>query len=104
MIYVKIVEIESSSWISRFINKVSNKYFSYLNLKVIPLRDNGYGDYLKFLEFDYDSVTIFAYEEDNLRHTSDDTIERLNIPYLTRGAKLLLATIAEFACFNEYEF
>ena len=93
-----VVERETSSWISDIIVNTSIKYNDQINLEVHPNRETKYGgDFLSFLDNDIDSVTIYQYEIDNKIHTFQDTHERLNMHYLSKGTKLLLASVAEIA-------
>ena len=93
------IENEESCWITKTISDNCQKYCDCIHLEVVPQRKtDGYcADYMNFWEFGYDSVCIWEYEWDHYCHTQGDALETINFPYLTRGARILLATFAEWA-------
>ena len=93
------IENEQSSWITKSLSDNCIQYSDFIDLKVIPQRKTkGYSaDYTSFWKYGYDSVCCYEYEWGYHRHTPKDSIEIINIPYLKNGARLLLATCAEWA-------
>ncbi len=93
------IENEDSCWITKSISDNCQQYSDHIHLEVVPQRKTKgyYADYLNFWEFGYDSVCCYEYEWGYHRHTPGDTLEIINIPYLKEGARLLLATFAEWA-------
>ncbi|UCD13324.1 MAG: M28 family peptidase [Thermoplasmatales archaeon] len=90
---IKVYKNEASKWISDFTINVSEEYYDYIFLDVIPLGESP-SDQLYFWEYGYDGVFYHEYEFNYYYHTPQDTIENLNITYATKCSKLILATLA----------
>ena len=99
---VRVFENEQSSWITDFTINVSQSYSELLDLDVITVDDpTGHGsDYLNF--WDVGISTVFYHEivMADVRHTPEDTIENMDVPYATKISKLITATLTEFAWSN----
>lgn len=93
------IENEGSCWITKDMSDNCKQYSDHINLEVVPQRktEGFFADYKNFWNFGYDSVCCYEYEWDYHRHSPDDTLETINVPYLKMGARLLLATFAEWA-------
>jgi hypothetical protein len=88
-------------WLTDFTVDVGELYYDYINLNVIP-SGSAPSDQWYFWEFGYDGVFYHEYEFNYYYHTSQDTIENMNITYAIKCSKLVLATltlIAEIANF-----
>ena len=94
--HIKIYNNSVSNWIVDYIDNIANKYFEYINLQVIRGGYSWGSDHSSFWQFGYDAVQYKEYEVNPHYHTSNDIIDNLNLTYLTKCSKLILATIAEF--------
>ncbi|KYK34320.1 MAG: hypothetical protein AYK22_05515 [Thermoplasmatales archaeon SG8-52-3] len=93
---IKIFKNEASKWISDFTLNVSEEFYEYIFLDVIPLGESP-SDQLYFWEYGYDGVFYHEYEFNEYYHTPQDIIENMNITYATKFSKLILATLALLA-------
>jgi hypothetical protein len=91
---VRVFDIPTSSWITNFTHIIAERYHEYIGLEVVP---SGYqdSDNTRFWEFNYDAIYYEEYQFNPYYHTSEDTIENININYATRVSKLAMATLAE---------
>jgi len=99
--YIKIYKNEASKWISNFTISVSQEYYDYIFLEVIPLGESP-SDQLYFWEYGYDGVFYHEYEFNYYYHTPQDTIENMNITYATKFSKLIVATFTLLAQLSSY--
>lgn len=90
---IKIFKNDPSKWISDFTITISQEYYDYIHLNIIPLGEAP-SDQLYFWENGYDAVFYHEYEFNYYYHTSEDSIENVNITYATRFSKLIVATLA----------
>ena len=94
---VKVYENGFSEWITDFMDDISNQYYEYIELNVIPSGWSGGSDHYSFWEFGYSATFSHEYEFNYYYHTPQDIIENMNITYSTKCSKLALATLAELA-------
>jgi len=99
--YIKIYKNVDSNWISDFTISVGQEYYDYIFLEVIPLGESP-SDQLYFWEYGYDGVFYHEYEFNYYYHTSQDTIENLNVTYATKFSKLIVATLTLLAQLSSY--
>ena len=99
--YIKIYKNEASNWISDFTINVSEEYYNYIFLEVIPLGESP-SDQLYFWEYGYDGVFYHEYEFNYYYHTPQDTIGNMNVTYATKFSKLILATLTLLAQLSSY--
>jgi hypothetical protein len=93
---IKIYYNSESNWIVDYIDNIANKYLEYVSLQVIRGGYSWGSDHSSFWQFGYDAVQYKEYEVNPYYHTPNDIIDNLNLTYLTKCSKLLLASIAEF--------
>jgi hypothetical protein len=98
---IKVYYNDASMWLTEFTDDVSEQYYDYINLNVIP---SGYApsDQLYFWEYGYDGLFYHEYEFNDYYHTPQDTIQNMNITYATKCSKLVLATLIELAQIAKY--
>ncbi len=99
--FIKIYKNVASTWISDFTISVSQEYYDYIFLEVIPLGESP-SDQLYFWEYGYDGVFYHEYEFNYYYHTPNDTIENMNITYATKFSKLIIATLSLLAQLSSY--
>ena len=93
---IKVYYNEASMWLTGFTEYVSEQYYDYINLNVIP-SGFAYSDQYYFWEYGYDGLFYHEYEFNYYYHTPQDIIENMNITYSIKCSKLALATLAELA-------
>lgn len=91
---IKIYKNVASKWISDFTINVSQDYYDYILIDVVPLGEAP-SDQLYFWEYGYDGVFYHEYEFNYYYHTSQDIIDNMNITYATRCSKLIIAALAK---------
>jgi len=98
---IKIYENDASEWLTNFTNDVSDQYYDYIKLNVIPSGSHGGSDHASFWQYGFDAIFYHEYKFNDYYHSPQDTIENMNITYAVKGSKLILATLSEVAqsCF-----
>lgn len=73
-------------------------YSSYINFEVIGSNTDAYhvSDHRSFCNFGYDSIFIHEYTWNYNKDTKTDLIEKLDIDYATRVARLAAAFVTEY--------
>lgn len=94
---IKIYENDASEWITDFSIVVSQQYYNYIQLTIIPSGYSWSSDHYSFWEFGYDAIFYHEYEFNPYWHSSQDTIDIMNTTYSTKSTKLIIATLGEFA-------
>ncbi len=92
---IRVLTDEASIWITDIAEEMSNEY----NIGLSLFRHGNFpaGDHQSFLDYGYEAVFLVEYEFNSNMHTPNDTIEHVNISYLTKVCKLVLATTAKIA-------
>lgn len=89
---VYLLKPDRSDWISSLIDEISQKYYDYIDLSVLPIANRG-NDHQSFLNYGFDAVQFVQLARGEYPlHTPEDTIEKINITYFIRVIKLILAT------------
>jgi hypothetical protein len=92
-----ILKTPRTEWLSKFSNEIAEIYYEYHNLDLIAI-GNRPCDHQAFLEFGYDAVQYVQLNRDDYPlHTPEDSIDKINFPYLTNVTKLMLAITGELA-------
>ena len=90
---VKIFEDEYSEWVLDLTVDVSEQYYDYINLLVIPSGYTWGSDHYRFWEAGYNALFYFEYKWNPNYHLPSDIIENMNPMYATRVSKLIMATL-----------
>jgi aminopeptidase YwaD len=88
-----------SAWMVDISTAIASYYYNEIDLEVVRLPHVTFSDHESFVKYDYDASYFFEYVLTPYYHTSEDTLEHMNITYLAKVCKLTvgtLATIAEF--------
>lgn len=93
----KIFENTASEWIVEFTQEINQLYTEYIGIQLFPQGETWGSDHYYFWEYGYDAVFYHEYNFNDYYHSADDTIANMNITYLTRFSRLILATLAELA-------
>jgi len=91
-----ILKTERTEWISQFSQEISEKYYPFCNLTILPI-GNRPCDHQAFLEYGYDAVQYVQLNRgDYPMHTPEDSLDKINYSYLVNVTKLILAIVVEF--------
>ncbi|MBC7081701.1 MAG: M28 family peptidase [Thermoplasmatales archaeon] len=93
---VRISSNSASKWIVDMAEQIALDYKSKIDLE-ISRHDYMGSDHKSFYNYGYEGVFFLEYEFNPNYHTSEDTIEHININYLTKICKLASATLAKIA-------
>ena len=94
---IKIYENSASAWITDYTEEVSQAYFDYINLTIVPSGTAYNSDHASFWSFGYNAIMYHEYEFNQYYHSSQDIIENMDVNYSTRVSKLMIATLGELA-------
>ena len=97
-----ISKIDRSIWLEDFAVKINEKYIDEINITLLPSPHYFAGDQIPFLAYGYDATRINCLNHSvPWCHTENDTIDKIDMEYLTNSAKLIIAILAEM---GNYEF
>ena len=86
-----------SSWMVDISNSIASQYHDKIGLQVIGLPHVTFSDHQSFVEYDYDASYFLEYLLTPYYHTSQDTLEHVNITYLAKVCRLSVGTLASIA-------
>ncbi|PNX51106.1 MAG: hypothetical protein BV456_04425 [Thermoplasmata archaeon M8B2D] len=86
-----------SSWIAEFAQDVSNKYLEIVDMTVEDMPNYRGHDGQAFLDYGYDGVWLAEHDGYSWGHSPNDTIEHINLTYLSKATKFMLAVLVELA-------
>jgi Zn-dependent M28 family amino/carboxypeptidase len=92
-------------WILDLVETINDDYaFNYVfSRRTIQPGGGGGSDYYSFLRYGFDAIAFFEYEWNTHMHTARDTIDTVNISYLTKNTGLITGLLASLAdVFNQY--
>jgi hypothetical protein len=95
--YIKIYEDDISEWLYDFTFSINQLYDEYIDLQLIHSGWSWGSDHYYFWEFGYSAIFFHEYEFNDYYHSSEDTIEHMNLTYDKKGNRLIIATLAELA-------
>jgi len=90
-------EDTQSEWLYTFTAAVCTEYADYIQLTV---EHGGYhwgSDHNSFWDEGFSAIDYFEHTKSPYYHTSQDTIEHINMTYAVKNIRLALATLAELA-------
>jgi hypothetical protein len=85
---------QASQWIVQITQYVGEIFESEIHLDIHPQPNQPIGDHQSFREFGYATNYFLEYSLNPYYHTSEDTLEHMNISYLSKVSKLTLGTLA----------
>jgi len=94
---IRVYEDEYSTWITAFTSDISEQYYEYIELEVIPSGYSWGSDHYYFWEAGYNAIFYAEYHFNSYYHSPQDTIEHMNMPYTVKSTKLSVATLAELS-------
>jgi len=95
--FIKIYENTASEWITDFTEAVSQNYYNYIGLTVVPSGTAYNSDHASFWTFNYAAIMYHEYEFNPYYHSPQDIIENMDTNYSTRVSKLIAAALGELA-------
>jgi hypothetical protein len=84
-------------WLTEYTINVSEEYYDFINLEIVPSGYTWGSDHYYFWQAGYSAI---FYAENNFNryyHSPEDTIETMDISYVVKNSKLIIATLAELA-------
>ena len=94
---VKNFADESSDWIFDISTSITHEYSEYVNLQIQRFPNERISDHHSFYELGFQTSYFLEYSLNPYYHTSEDTIDKMNISYLTKICRLALGTVAGMA-------
>jgi len=87
---------EDVSWLMDEISQLNNDYNIGFSLEKRTLPEDGRGgsDYHSFVRYGFDAIAFFEGSWNPNWHSPDDTIENMDLPYLTRTTELISIGLA----------
>jgi aminopeptidase YwaD len=87
---------EDVSWLMDEISILNEEYEVELTLekRTLPEQGRGGSDYHSFVRYGFDSIAFFEGEWNPYWHSNEDTIENMDLPYLTRTTELIAISLA----------
>ena len=86
-----------SFWMVDISKTIASTYQNEIELEVIGLPHVTFSDHQSFVEYNYDASYFWEYTLTPFYHTSEDTLEHMNMTYLAKVCKLTIGTLASLA-------
>jgi hypothetical protein len=86
-----------SAWMVDISKTIASLYYDEIGLEVVKLPHVTFSDHESFVKYNYDASFFYQYVLTPYYHTSEDTLEHMNITYLTKVCKLTVGTLASIA-------
>ena len=84
-------------WLTDYTINVSEEYYDYINLEIVPSGYSWSSDHYYFWQAGYSAIFYAEKTFNRHFHSPDDTIQNMNISYTVKNTKLIIATLAELA-------
>ncbi|MBS3773462.1 MAG: M20/M25/M40 family metallo-hydrolase [Candidatus Thermoplasmatota archaeon] len=97
---IEIQEVPSSEWMTNLSITLTQQYPA-LNLTVSRERSHPYSDHHSFISYGFNATFFFEYEFNDYYHSSEDTIDKMDLDYATRVTRLMVGTLTELAVLAE---
>jgi aminopeptidase YwaD len=94
---IKHLSNEHSAWMVDYSSTIAATYHDVIGLEVIRLPHVTFGDHDSFVQQKYDGTDFWQYGLSPYYHTTEDTLEHMNITYLAKVCKLTIGTLASMA-------
>jgi aminopeptidase YwaD len=86
-----------SAWMVDISKTIASLYYDEIGLEVVKLPHVTFSDHESFVKYNYDASFFYQYVLSPYYHTSEDTLEHMNITYLTKVCRLAVGTLASIA-------
>jgi len=97
---IEIQEVTTSEWMTDLSINLTERY-SMLNLSVSRAGSRPYSDHHSFLSYGFNATFFFEFEFNDYYHSSEDTIDKMDLDYATRVTRLMVGTLTELAVLAE---
>ncbi|KYK22082.1 hypothetical protein AYK21_00260 [Thermoplasmatales archaeon SG8-52-2] len=94
---IRFSHMERSSWIVEFSSNISHKYSDLIELRIEDIPNYRGADNQAFVDYGYDGVWIAEHDPGIGVHSPNDNLTNVNLTYLAKVTKLMLAVLAEMA-------
>jgi hypothetical protein len=91
------IEIHGSGTIASYSQQISDEYPGLIDLTVIPHGPSGNSDHYPFIQNGYDAAMYHEYHFNPYYHSSQDTIDKLDLDYDMRVTRMIMATLVTFS-------
>ena len=91
-----------SSWMVDISKTIASTYYDEIGLEVIGLPHVTFSDHESFVKYGYTASYFWEYGLTPYYHTSEDTLEHMNITYLAKVCKLTVGTLASIAALTPH--
>ena len=91
---------ESSDWIVDISRSIIEEYNEYVSLDILRFPNERISDHHSFYELGFQTSYFLEYTINPYYHTSEDTLDKMNMSYLTKVCRLALGTVARMAEVN----
>lgn len=91
---------DQSAWMVDLSTNIATLYADEIGLEIIRRPHVAYSDHQSFVTFGYDASYLLEYTLNPYYHTSQDTLEHMNLTYLTKVCKLTVGLLASIADMN----
>jgi len=93
-----VYQNSASAWLYTYTRDINTEYSDYIGPLTLHNAGTSSGsDHYYFWQFGYSALFYFEYEMTPYYHTSQDTIENINLTYAVKNTRLILATLAELS-------
>lgn len=94
---VIVYEEPASAWLADAMEEVASDHYGQVRLGLKRLPNTGYSDHNSFLAYGYGALQVEEYEYNDRFHTANDTLDYVNVTYVTHIARLTAGTLARVA-------
>jgi hypothetical protein len=88
---------DQSAWMIDLSTSIATLYHEEIGLEILRLPHVVFSDHQSFVDYHYAASYLWEYASTPYYHTSEDTLEHMNITYLAKVCKLTLGTLASMA-------
>ena len=94
---VIVYEEPVSAWLADVMEEVASDFPDLVELRLKCLPNTGYSDHNSFLTYGYGALQVEEYEYNERFHTANDTLDYVNVTYVTHSARLTAGSLARMA-------
>ena len=94
---VIVYEEPTVAWLADSMERIASLYYQDMHMEPKRLPNTGYSDHNSFLSYGIGAIQVEEYEYNDKFHTSNDTLDFVNITYVTNIARLTSGTLAYVA-------
>jgi len=94
---VIVYEEPTVAWLADSMEYIASCYHQDVHMELKRLPNTGYSDHNSFLSYGIGAIQVEEYEYNDKFHTANDTLDFVNITYVTNIARLASGTLAHVA-------